>query len=66
MNCNRKEENLERCNCTYQGCPRAGTCCQCIAYHRQKDELPACYFPKAAEATYDRSIESFIRIYQEN
>jgi len=28
-------------------------------------ELPACYFPDEIEAGYDRSIENFIRVYQQ-
>ncbi|MGM0439371.1 MAG: DUF6485 family protein [Patescibacteria group bacterium] len=63
MEC-KKQENLEMCNCSYEGCPRKGICCQCIAHHREKGELPACYFSKQAEATYDRSIEKFIEDYQ--
>ncbi|MQY75087.1 MAG: hypothetical protein GH148_06130 [Clostridia bacterium] len=60
MECN-KERNLESCNCTYD-CSRKGICCECIAYHRQSGELPACYFDQRAERTYDRSIEHFIRL----
>ncbi len=61
-----KDKNLDMCNCSYEGCPRKGMCCQCIAYHRAKGHLPACYFPPDAERTYDRSIEYFIEIYQKN
>lgn len=59
--CKHLTGNKERCNCTYSGCPRHGVCCQCIAYHRRLNQLPACYFPPEAEKTYDRSIENFIR-----
>ncbi|MGM0607728.1 MAG: DUF6485 family protein [Candidatus Muiribacteriota bacterium] len=58
-NCPNKEENLQKCNCTYNGCPRMGICCECIHYHRQMNQLPACYFNKEDEATYDRSISFF-------
>ncbi|WP_214079459.1 DUF6485 family protein [Mesotoga sp.] len=54
--------NLEKCNCTYSGCPRKGKCCECIAYHRKNGELPACYFTDEQEKTWDRSIEYFVRI----
>ena len=57
-------KNKQACNCTYEPCPRKGICCECIAYHRNINELPACYFPDEAEATYDRSIENFIRIHK--
>ncbi len=59
MKC-QKKENLKYCPCTYPGCPRKGICCQCIKHHREKDQLPACYFSKEAEESYDRSINKFI------
>lgn len=60
MEC-QKEENLETCPCTWPGCSRKGICCECIKYHWQRKELPARFFSKEAEKTYDRSIENFIR-----
>jgi hypothetical protein len=63
MECN-KAKNLEICNCTYTPCPRKGICCECIAYHLRMRELPACCFPKEAEAAYDRSFECFSRLVQ--
>ncbi len=59
-NCPNKEKNLERCNCTYSGCPRKGICCECIAYHKSTGELPACMFSDEAEKTFDRSVNKFI------
>ena len=59
MECN-LEGNRKHCNCTYS-CERKGKCCECVAYHRRRDELPACYFSKEAEATYDRSVEKYMR-----
>ncbi|MFC1750851.1 DUF6485 family protein [Pseudomonadota bacterium] len=58
MEC-KKEKNLENCNCSYPGCPRKGICCECIASHRVKGQLPACYFLDDIEKEYDRSIEKF-------
>ncbi|UCH96362.1 MAG: hypothetical protein JSV88_05775 [Candidatus Aminicenantes bacterium] len=60
MEC-KETTNLQRCNCTYDPCSRKGICCECIAYHRRSNELPACYFSAAAERTYDRSIRKFIQ-----
>lgn len=60
MNC-KKEENLEYCPCSYPGCPRKGICCECVKHHREKGQLPACYFSADAEKSYDRSIERFIQ-----
>jgi len=55
------ENNLKTCNCSYESCSRRGICCECITYHRKNRELPACYFDKAVERTYDRSIANFIK-----
>ncbi len=63
MEC-KQSSNRSYCNCTYEPCSRKGICCECIAYHRRMNELPACYFSNAAERTYDRSIDAFIRDYQ--
>ncbi len=60
MDCN----NKQTCNCTYP-CSKNGKCCECIAYHRQSAELPACYFPKDAEKTYNRSIEYYMKLKKE-
>lgn len=61
MDC-KKEKNLKNCNCTYEPCPRKGLCCECVQYHLQARELPACFFPSSAERTYDRSFEHFARL----
>ncbi len=60
MEC-KKEENLKSCSCTYPGCPRKGICCLCIKHHREKKELPGCFFSLKAEASYDRSLENFLK-----
>ena len=63
MEC-KKESNLNHCNCSYP-CGKKGVCCDCISYHRRLGQLPACYFPKDMECGSDRSVENFIRIYNE-
>lgn len=35
-------------------------CCECVAYHRAKRQLPACYFSEDTECVYDRSIEFYL------
>ncbi len=60
MECN-KTKNLKNCNCSYEPCSRKGACCECIAYHRAMNQLPACYFSEKAERSYDRSIAAFIK-----
>jgi hypothetical protein len=61
MDCQGLTANRKACNCTYEPCSRKGKCCECIAYHRRSGELPACYFTDRQEATYNRSIDYFIR-----
>ncbi len=64
MECN-KERNLQSCNCTYDPCSRKGICCECIRYHWKMRELPGCLFPDDVERTWDRSLDNFVRLYQE-
>ena len=47
----RIEENKAECNCTYEPCSRKGVCCECIRYHWDSGELPACFFPDDVEST---------------
>ncbi len=58
------EQNKTTCNCSYP-CSRKGMCCECLSYHKSLGEVPACFFPDEVERTYDRTIENFIRVYQE-
>ncbi len=60
-NCN-MEYNMKYCNCSYKPCSRKGLCCECLRYHKQMGELPACFFPNDIERTYDRSIARFMSI----
>jgi hypothetical protein len=76
----KQEDNLKKCNCTYEPCSRKGVCCDCITYHWRMGEkgvccdcityhwrmgeLPACLFPPEVERTYDRSVERFILTYK--
>jgi hypothetical protein len=62
MTCLDKKKNDLMCNCSYPACPRHGVCCECLAYHRSNNELPACYFDAKNERTYDRSLEYFIKV----
>jgi hypothetical protein len=63
MEC-RKEQNLDKCGCTYDSCAKKGLCCECISFHLRSRELPGCCFPAKAEATFDRSFEHFARLVQ--
>ncbi len=62
--CSNQKQNLRNCNCSYNPCPRKGICCECIAYHRKNNQIPACFFSDGEEKTYDRSIENFIRTHK--
>lgn len=53
------EINLAACTCTYQ-CERKGKCCLCVAYHRERKQVPGCFFSPEGEKTYDRSIRKFL------
>ncbi len=58
MNC-QLEQNKTNCNCTYEPCSRKGRGCECLTYHLNARELPACVFPAHIEKTYDRSFKRF-------
>ncbi len=60
MECN-KEENAKSCACTYSSCDKRGLCCACVVYHRDRGELPGCFFTKKGERTYDRSIKNYMK-----
>jgi len=60
------EQTKAECNCTYEPCARKGICCECLRYHWQSGELPACLFPGDVEKAYDRSVERFIEVCQQN
>ncbi len=64
MEC-KKEKNLTACTCSYEPCARKGICCECVAYHVKARQLPACFFPRNVEKTYDRSFERFARLVAE-
>ena len=57
----KSSKNKQKCNCTYD-CNKKGICCDCIAYHLKRKELPACVFPKDIEKTYDRSFKKFAEL----
>lgn len=41
MEC-KKTENKKECACKDKNCARNGVCCECVAYHRKKGNLPVC------------------------
>ncbi|MHC4442139.1 MAG: DUF6485 family protein [Planctomycetota bacterium] len=63
MEC-QQDKNMKVCNCTYSPCERKGICCECIQYHLNARQLPACCFPADVEKTYDRSFKAFARAWK--
>ena len=53
--------NKQKCTCSYESCSRKGKCCECVAYHRERGELPGCFFLPEVERTYNRSVARFIQ-----
>lgn len=62
--CPNLEINIQDCNCTYS-CSKKGKCCICLKTHRDRNQLPAYYFPAEIEKTYDRSIERFLSLQKD-
>ncbi len=65
MECKKAENIRKCCKCSYTSCSRRGVCCDCVAYHLAKRQVPGCFFPEDAERTYDRSFEHFARLVTE-
>lgn len=63
MKCN-VDKNKQNCSCTYEPCTRKGICCECVKYHRDRNAIPACFFPPDIEKTYNRSLERFISCFK--
>jgi hypothetical protein len=61
MDC-RQEENAVDCTCGSKTCPRRGICCECIANHREKGQLPGCLMPEALRGSL-RSIADLVAYY---
>jgi hypothetical protein len=60
--CKNFHKNVKSCNCTYEPCSRKGSCCECLVYHRNMGQLPACFFNKEFERGYDRSFANFVKM----
>jgi len=54
-------KTTDHCTCTYTSCDKRGTCCKCVMYHREKGEIPGCFFSAKGERSYDRSLRNFIK-----
>ncbi len=58
-------KTIEHCTCTYTSCDKRGNCCRCVLYHRQKGQIPGCFFTAKGERAYDRSLENFMKDRQQ-
>jgi len=56
MACN----NTNNCNCSFS-CSHHGKCCECVNYHKIRNEFPACFFSNKMEATGDRTLSALIK-----
>ena len=63
MEC-QKAANSEGCPCTHTECSSHGVCCECLKYHLNLRQLPACCFPDEIAKTDERSFEKFVEINQ--
>lgn len=64
MECQQSTATAVKCPCTYVGCERRGACCKCVSFHRSRNQMVACYFTPEAEATYDRSMDNFLKQFK--
>lgn len=55
------ERSLKHCTCTYTACDNRGNCCKCVAYHKDRGEIPGCLFSEEGERTYDRSLANLVQ-----
>ena len=64
MEC-KKEKNSQSCECGVTSCPNHGLCCECVAKHLARRQVPGCFFDREGEAERDRSFEHFARLVAE-
>lgn len=49
-------DNKNECTCT-ANCNKHAKCCECVAFHRSKNQVPGCFFTAEGELSYNRSIK---------
>ena len=40
--CPNLADNKKQCSCKSESCPRHGKCCECVKFHRDAGNKPAC------------------------
>ncbi len=63
MSCSENSAN-SRCTCSKSDCLTWSDCRLCVPKHRNRGEIPGCFFTPEGEKTYNRSIEFFIQDQQ--
>ena len=53
--------STDHCTCTYASCDKRGSCCKCVMFHRERGDIPGCFFTPAGERSYDRSLRNFVK-----
>ena len=49
-----------KCPCT-ASCGMRGKCCECVAYHVEMRQFPACFFSAEGERKHDRGFEMLLK-----
>lgn len=57
------DDNLKGCTCSKTSCQRRGKCCLCVKHHRDKGQIPGCFFSPEYESTHDRSLANFLKMH---
>lgn len=57
-------QSKAHCTCTYASCDKRGNCCKCVMYHRDRGEVPGCFFTAKGERSYDRSLRNLCRDHE--
>lgn len=55
------QKSKTHCTCSYSHCDKHGNCCACVDYHRQRQQIPGCFFSPQGERLHDRSLATFIK-----
>lgn len=49
-------DNKNDCPCTSLSCSRRGKCCECVAHHRKRGEIPKCFLTAEGEKSNSSSL----------
>lgn len=60
MECTAKQSKTH-CTCSCTSCDKHGSCCACVVYHRERGDIPGCFFTVAGERSLNRSLANFLK-----